>query len=115
MPLARITTSKASSPEIGQSLLAALSRLVAERLGKPEEYVMTCLVHAPMTFAGSGQPCALLELKSIGRFQPQQTRELSAALCALLAEHLAIPSSRIYIEFSDVTGYLWGHDGETFA
>jgi phenylpyruvate tautomerase len=113
MPLARLTTS-AKLPD-PQPLLRNLSRLLAERLGKPEEYVMTCHVPAAMTFAGTEEPCAFLELKSIGRFSPQQTKELSARLCALIGDALGLPQSRVYIEFADAQGHLWGHDGDTFG
>lgn len=115
MPLAKLTTSAPNAQAVAGRLLGALSRLLADRLHKPEQYVMTCLdAPARMTFAGSAEPSAYLELKSIGRFDSQQTRQLSAALCELIARELELPASRIYIEFADAQGYLWGHDGDTF-
>jgi phenylpyruvate tautomerase len=115
MPLVRLTTSAQRSPAAGQALLQSLSRLVAERLGKPEEYVMTCLVPASMTFAGSDEPCAFLELKNVGRFSPELTKRLSEVLCPLVGDALGLAQSRVYIEFGDAQGYLWGHDGDTFG
>ena len=115
MPLVRLTSSAQRSPAASQALLRSLSRLVADRLGKPEDYVMTCFVPASMTFAGTDEPCAFLELKSIGRFSPQQTRDLSKVLCPLVGEALGLPPSRVYIEFQDAKGDLWGHDSDTFG
>jgi phenylpyruvate tautomerase len=115
MPLVRLTTSAQRSPAAGQALLRSLSQLVSQRLGKPEEYVMTCLVPASMTFGGSDEPCAFLELKSIGRFSPELTKQLAEVLCPLLGDALGLPPGRVYIEFGDAQAYLWGHDGDTFG
>jgi phenylpyruvate tautomerase PptA (4-oxalocrotonate tautomerase family) len=83
-------------------------------LGKPESYVMLTLERNPdMLFAGSNDPLAYLELKSIG-LPASRTREFSAQLCELVGSELDIPSDRIYIEFSDVERGLWGWNGKTF-
>jgi phenylpyruvate tautomerase PptA (4-oxalocrotonate tautomerase family) len=115
MPLLRITTSTAPSPDHAR-LLSNLSRLVAERLGKPESYVMTAIEHPErMTFAGTTEPTCYVEVKNIGRFTPDLTQRLSAEICERLSAALGVPPGRIYIEFGDAEGYLWGHDGETFG
>ncbi|HMJ14051.1 MAG TPA: phenylpyruvate tautomerase MIF-related protein [Polyangiaceae bacterium] len=117
MPLIQVITSApaaASAHERG--LLRTLSARLAEHLKKPERYVMTCLdTTAHMTFAGSDQPACYVEIKSIGRFTPDMTRALSAEICDLLAKELGVARDRIYIEFSDSQGHLWGHDGDIFA
>lgn len=115
MPLLKITTSIVAAPEHGR-LLSNLSRLVAERLGKPESYVMTSIDHPTrMTFGGTAEPACYVELKNVGRFTPEQTRRLSAELCERLGAGLGVQKSRIYIEFGNAEGYLWGYDGETFG
>ena len=116
MPLCRILTSANASEKIRSALLAELSRFVAEALKKPESYVMTSITtDAAMTFAGTSEPACFVELKSVGTFSPQQTAALSAELCQRLEKSLGVPAARTYIEFADAKGYLWGHDGETFA
>jgi phenylpyruvate tautomerase PptA (4-oxalocrotonate tautomerase family) len=40
---------------------------------------------------------------------------LSEAVSALHHDGLSIPTSRIYIVFSDVPAHLWGFDGSTFG
>jgi len=115
MPLLKITTSVAPSPA-HEKLLKNLSALVAERLGKPESYVMTSLEHPTlMTYGGSPGPTCYVELKNIGRFTPEATERISAELCERLSGGLGVPKERIYIEFGDSVGYLWGHAGETFG
>ena len=69
---------------------------------------------ATMTFGGTTAPATYVELKSIGRFTPEKTQQLSAVLCAELTKALEVPADRTYIEYADGTGYLWGYDGETF-
>ena len=115
MPLLKITTSIGPSPEHAR-LLSSLSRLVAERLGKPEAYVMTAIDHPErMTFGGTAEPACYVELKNVGGFRPELTAQLSAELCERLSSALGVTKRRIYIEFGDAEGYLWGHDGATFG
>jgi phenylpyruvate tautomerase PptA (4-oxalocrotonate tautomerase family) len=115
MPLLKITTSVPPAREHGK-LLANLSQLCADRLGKPESYVMTAIDHPSlMTFAGTTEPACYVELKNVGRFSSELTQRLSAELCERLSTGLGVAKNRIYIEFADAEGYLWGHDGETFG
>lgn len=117
MPLLEIHTS-ADLPagERVTPLLQGLSRRVAELLGKPERYVMTCLLpRAAMTMGGATAPSCYVALKSIGTFEPAQTARITAELCPVLERALGVPPDRIYIEFVDGQPHLWGHDGETFA
>jgi phenylpyruvate tautomerase len=115
VPLLKVTTSV--PPAAGHAkLLANLSHLIAERLGKPESYMMMAIEHPTlMTFAGTTDPTCFVELKNVGRFRPELTRRLSEELCEHLSQGLGVQKSRIYIEFSDAEGYLWGHDGATFT
>lgn len=115
MPLLKITTSISASPEHAK-LLANLSQLIADRLAKPESYVMTAIEHPSlMTFGGTTEPACYVELKNIGTFTGELTQRLSAELCERLSSGLGVAKGRIYIEFTDAEGYLWGHDGETFG
>ena len=116
MPLVKVTSSVVPNDAARSALLADLSRLAASKLGKPEAYVMTAfeLVSA-MTFGGTTEPSAYVELKNVGRFTPELTASLSAEICERLSKALGVPKARIYIEFTGAEGYLWGHDGETFG
>ncbi len=79
MPLIQVFTS-ASPPaaEGAATLLADLSRLAAQQFGKPERWVMTCLVPGlTMTFGGSPAPAAFVAVKNIGKMTADQTATLS--------------------------------------
>jgi hypothetical protein len=95
-------------------LLRELSTAMAGYFGKPEQWVMTSIVPAAMTFAGTEEPCCFVAIKNIGKMTPAQTSAISADLCPRLARALALPQNRIYIDFADATDYLWGYDAATF-
>jgi len=114
MPLLKIQTNQEISQDQIQTTIKAASQLVADEIGKPERYVMVAFEPAqPMVFAGSDDPCAYLELKSIGLPQ-DKTKPLSAALCEFVNRQLGIPADRVYIEFADAPRAMWGWNGSTF-
>jgi hypothetical protein len=97
-------------------MLKSLSGELARELGKPEQYVMVSYQALPeLLFGGSAEPACFALLKNVGNFTPTQTQKLSALLCKQLSQALGIAHDRIYLEFVNAQGYLWGHDGETFA
>ena len=96
-------------------LLAAASRVVASQLSKPENYVMVSIAPGQrLAFAGSEEPAAFLELRSIGL--PDAKRgSLCTELTDLIAEFCGIARDRIFLVMVDVDAKLWGHDGKTFG
>ena len=114
MPLLKIQINQSLTDEQQVELLNEGSKLVAQELGKPEQYVMVIVEPAaPMMFAGSTEPTAYLELKSIG-LPETKTQQLSSSLCQLIEEITGIDKARIYIEFADAARTMWGWSGRTF-
>ena len=114
MPYLKIQTNQHLPVEGAKNLARKASALVAKQLGKPESYVMTAVeTNQAMTFAGTDEPLAFLELKSIG-LSDSITADVSRALCDLVSTETAIDSARIYIEFSDAARKMWGWDKGTF-
>jgi phenylpyruvate tautomerase len=114
MPYLKIQTNREVADAAKQEILRKASALLAKNLGKPEKYMMMRFDPAqPMLFAGSTEPCAFLELKSIG-LPENRTEALSRLLCQFMSAELRIPSERIYIEFTDAKDSMWGWDGGTF-
>jgi len=112
MPLVTLTTNQALADK--SALCLALSKATADLLGKPESYVMVLVQDAQtLSFAGTKEPAALLQLKSLGLAE-DLTSQYSEKLCNLVNEQVGIPSSRIYIEFSSPARHLWGWDKRTF-
>lgn len=114
MPYLKIQTNLPIGKKAGRRILQDASSLVARELEKPEEFVMIALEpDTPMLFAGSGDPVAFLELKSIG-LPGRKTKKLSAVLCALIGQHLGIAKERVYVKFIDVQHSMWGWKGDVF-
>ena len=115
MPLLHLVTNLEMDAENELAAAGALSKTAAGLLGKPESYVMVLVQGGQaMTFGGSEEPCAYLQVKSLG-LPEDRTGEFSAALCDHLAEELGLDASRIYIEFSSPPRHLWGWNRSTFG
>ena len=117
MPLIKVQSS-VSQPEKStvESLLSSLSAGLAKHLGKPESYVMTAFESdVPMSFAGTFAPVCYVEIKSVGNMTPDQTKAMSQDFCSQISEKLDVDGDRIYIEFADAKGYMWGWNESTFG
>jgi phenylpyruvate tautomerase PptA (4-oxalocrotonate tautomerase family) len=117
MPLVSVYTSaELPAEESLKTLLSDLSSTTARVLGKPESYVMTCVVpRSHMTFAGTFAASCLVEVESIGGLGGDSTKRLTEAICRLLHDGLGVPASRMYVVFKDVPARMWGFDGATFG
>ena len=63
--------------------LQALSKAVADAVGKPEQWVMVSLAtDRPMCYSGSELPCAYGELISIGAIGGEKNKAVRAGRCA---------------------------------
>ena len=114
MPYLKIQTNIPLGKKAERSILRNASTLVSELLEKPENFVMVALQpDTPMLFAGSDEPVAFLELKSVG-LPARKTKDLSEALCKLIEGHLGISRDRVYVKFIAVKGAMWGWKGDTF-
>jgi len=114
MPLLRITTNQEIASDRQQEITRQLSTLVAEMLGKPESYVMVVLqINPAMSFAGSHDPLAYIELKSLG-LPEDKTTDFSGSLCQHVEHLMNILPNRTYIEFSSPARHFWGWNSGTF-
>lgn len=116
MPLIKVQSS-VSAPEKSEvdTLLKSLSASLSKHLGKPESYVMTAFEpDVLMTFAGTTAPVCYIEIKSVGAMNPTQTKSMSEDFCGKISQALGVPTNRIYIEFADAKGSMWGWNGSTF-
>lgn len=115
MPLLTLQTSVTLSNQQRYDLLAPLSQIVAECLGKPERYVMVSVSTLALLMDGYDAPAAYADLRSIGGLSQAVNRKLSERICALLKERLNIPPERVYLVFTSVSAENWGWNGGTFG
>ena len=91
-----------------------VSKIVATELGKPESYVMVALeTAAKMVFGGTNEPTIFMELKSVG-LPESKTSDLSESLCDFAEQYFNVKKERVYIEFANAVGSMWGWNGRTF-
>jgi len=115
MPLLTMRTNVPVDDAVVVPMLKDCSARLAALLGKPEAYVMTLFDKVPMTMAGTDKPACLLEIRSVGKLSPNQTRAVSEGLSVLVSKQLGVPSDRIYLNFTEFSGAMWGFDGGTFG
>ncbi|HVM48111.1 MAG TPA: phenylpyruvate tautomerase MIF-related protein [Candidatus Acidoferrum sp.] len=115
MPLLKLETNVALSDDQRKQLPAALSKAVAETIGKPEQYVMVTLSPAALLLAGQPGDAAFVDIRSIGGLSADVNRRLSQKVCALLSQSLRLPPNRVYLNFTDVEAANWGWNGSTFG
>jgi phenylpyruvate tautomerase len=115
MPLLKLETTVALTDEKRQTLLASLSKLLAETTGKPEQYVMATASQSAMLMSGKPGEAALVDIRGIGGLSGDVNRQLSQKVCRLLHEALGVPPDRIYLNFTELEAANWGWNGNTFG
>ncbi|XP_015264488.1 PREDICTED: macrophage migration inhibitory factor [Gekko japonicus] len=115
MPMLVINTN-VSRQAVPESLPGELTQQLAKATGKPAQYIAIRIVTDQlMTFGGSGEPCALCSLHSIGKIGGPQNKAYSKLLCELFTKYLQIPADRVYINYYDMNPSNVGWNGSTFA
>ena len=102
MPLLKLETTIALSSEQRQQLLASLSKIVADTIGKPEQYVMVTIGAAAILMSGKPGDAAFADIRSIGGLTDDVNRKLSKQVCQLLHDSLGVSPDRVYLNFTDV-------------
>jgi phenylpyruvate tautomerase PptA (4-oxalocrotonate tautomerase family) len=116
MPLVRLQVSVKVDNDKRKSLMERLSGTIAKQLGKPESYMMVVLEpETPILMAGSPDPAALAEVRSVGEISPDQATSLSGTIGEALSAELAIKPDRAYITFTGFPATMWGFNGRTFG
>ncbi|VDN50411.1 unnamed protein product [Dracunculus medinensis] len=115
MPFYQINTNLPAD-KIPANFAKEASALVANTLGKPENYVAVQIASGQnMTFAGSAEPCAVCVLKSIGCVGGRVNNSHAEKLFKQLNDKLGIRKDRIYVEFIDVDASTFAYNGRTFG
>ena len=111
MPMLNLKCSKAVPPE----LVAEMSSVVAETIGKPEKFVMVAVSQTDLLMGGTADAAAHAEVKSIGGLDRVVNHEITMKLCLLMEDWLGIPQDRVYVTFQSVDAAFWGWNGKTFG
>ena len=94
-------------------LKAKLGKAIA-LIGKPEAYLMLKFEeNCRLWFAGeNSEEAAYVEVALLHSAPKASYEKLTQAICDILSEELAIPTSRIYVKYSETE--FWGYDGFMF-
>ncbi|CEG37734.1 Macrophage migration inhibitory factor [Plasmopara halstedii] len=104
MPYVKVTSNVSSSNIDKNKAMAAISKGVASALDKSEKAVMVHLeLSTSMMFQASDAPCAMIQLRSIGKVDPQHNPTTASVLTEIVSAELDIPKERIFMNFDDVS------------
>ncbi len=116
MPMIRIQTNIDIEPERKANLMTNVMVAGAELLDKPESYMMVIIDDGmQIQLSGTSDPCAFLDVRSVGTITEEQVSNLSGKLSEITGNSTGIGAGRIYINFTSVPPEMWGFDGKTFA
>jgi len=115
MPLLKLQTSVLLPDDEQEELIKAASKIVAQAIGKPEQYVMVTLEEGKACMGGEIIPGAFADVRSIGGLDPATNTRIAEELAALLEGKLDIRREHIYLNFADVAAANWGWNGSTFG
>ena len=115
MPLLKLETNVTMSAEQRAALLASLSKVVAQTIGKPEQYVMVTAGNTAVLMAGKAGDAAFVDIRSIGGLSGEVNRRLSQRICEVLKTSIGVPANRAYLNFTEVEAANWGWNSETFG
>uniref|UniRef100_A0AC34QTX5 Uncharacterized protein n=1 Tax=Panagrolaimus sp. JU765 TaxID=591449 RepID=A0AC34QTX5_9BILA len=102
MPILIVNTNVSKS-SISNDTALTLSKIIASSLGKPESYVNVVInADAVLSFGGSTEGCAFVELQSIGF--PSNRSKVVKAVTDAISQHLKIPGDRFYVRLVDLSG-----------
>ncbi len=110
MPFIRTTTNKTITKEELEVLKTSFGTSISLVSGKRESQLMLSF-HAdtPMTYQGSAEPLAMLEVSLFGKADPAELDRLTGALTDAVSQTLGIDPARIYVNYAEFD--YWGVGG----
>jgi len=115
MPLLKLQLSEELSADEKESMHKRLCEIVASVFSKPAPYIMVVIEKADISMAGNSGRASFIELRSIGGITPKNTAAFAESVTHYINSETGIPADRIFINFTDIPGSLWGWNGSTFG
>ena len=114
MPELVIKTNVAKD-KIKSTILADLTKLLSENLGKPESYIAVVVTPGMwMSFGGSEEPCATCRITSVNQFDAETNRKYSKVIMDYLSTALGVSNDRMYLEYNRASREFMGYKSDTF-
>ena len=113
MPFIDIKTNKQVTKNEEIALKEALGQAIAILPGKSETWLMLDIHDGcRMYFHGSDAPCAMLQVQVFGKINQAKCEELTAEICRIMKDTLAIPEDATYVKYEEIS--LWGWNSQNF-
>lgn len=113
MPYIDTKTTEKISEEQRRELIARFGEAIEIIPGKSERWLMlNFLGEQDMAFSGKAGLCAMVNVKIYGKSTAEAYSKLTAKICDIMNEVLAIPRDRIYVQYDECE--IWGYDGYNF-
>ena len=114
MPYFKIETNQKLDAARAEKLSKDMSSFLSGLLGKPERVIMVSFYHSvTMMFSENTSPVAYVEVKSIGLTQ-EKCPEYAKAVCEFIETALNVAPDRVYIDFANIDGKMFGWNKQTF-
>ena len=114
MPYIDIHANTDLSREKTAELKSEIARVLADSFpGKTENWLMLKFSGGEdMFFAGSADPCAMVDVSIFGPQTKKNYGKMTAAVMDLIVEACGIPADRIYVKYTEYD--KWGWNGGNF-
>jgi len=114
MPYFKIETSQKIKDADADKLSKDASSFLSGLLGKPEHVIMVSVCQGMrILFNQTTAPAAYVVIKSIG-LPAEKCPGYAEAVYDFLEDAIGVPADRIYIDFADINGSMFGWNRQTF-
>nr|ANB86946.1 macrophage migration inhibitory factor [Paracentrotus lividus] len=114
MPSFQIFTN-VKEADLPENFFSDLTSVFQEAIGKPQKYI--CVHLSPnqmMSFAGSTDPCAVVNVMSIGKLGVEENKVITKIVTGEMAK-IGVNADRMYVMFRDAARQDVGWNNTTFA
>ncbi len=114
MPYIETVTTKTINSENEKNLRERMGSAIECIKGKSERWLMLSFRDGcRMAFSGDCKnDCAILSVSLFGTASNEEYDVLTRELTEILSKELAIPKTRIYVKYTEISH--WGYNGENF-
>lgn len=110
MPFINVKTNVSVSMDAETALKSDLGRAISIIPGKSEAWLMVGIEPEHILyFKGDNSPAAMVEVSVFGSPNPAAFNKLTAEICGILKNRLAIDPSRIYVKYAATSDWGWNN------
>ena len=113
MPFIKVITNQNLGTDTQTEIRKSLGQAIRLIPGKSETWLMVEIEEAKnLSFQGTGDPCAMVEIKLYGRSDKKNYDNLTAKVTSIVSKAADVDEDRVYVEYEE-TPY-WGMGGYNF-